>query len=47
MDQAQVDAFLHDLWEEYLGELNFVSLSFRHAVEKKARLTGFSLQATA
>lgn len=22
MDQAQVDAFLHDLWEEYLGELN-------------------------
>lgn len=22
MDQAQVDAFQHDLWEEYLGELN-------------------------
>ena len=22
MDQAQVDAFMHDLWEEYLGELN-------------------------
>src|SRR5260221_5725602 len=22
MDQAQVNAFLHDLWEEYLGELN-------------------------
>ena len=22
MDQAQVDAFLHDLWEEYLGTLN-------------------------
>src|SRR5258708_39865275 len=21
MDQAQVNAFLHDLWEEYLGEL--------------------------
>src|SRR6266849_1342831 len=22
MDQAEVDAFLHDLWEEYLGTLN-------------------------
>ena len=22
MDQTQVDAFMHDLWEEYLGELN-------------------------
>src|SRR2546422_6932775 len=22
MDQAQIDAFWHDLWEEYLGELN-------------------------
>ena len=22
MDQAQVDAFMHDLWEEYLGTLN-------------------------
>ncbi len=22
MDLAQVDAFMHDLWEEYLGELN-------------------------
>jgi len=22
MDQAQIDAFMHDLWKEYLGELN-------------------------
>lgn len=22
MDQAQVDAFMHDLWEEYMGKLN-------------------------
>ncbi len=28
MDQAQVDAFLHDLWEEYLGELNVPLASY-------------------
>lgn len=37
MDQAQVDAFLHDMWEEYLGVLNFELATYFSSLRPRYR----------